>query len=300
MTQETPADNMGNSPLIFDRDLVRAHRERAAAHFTTFLAEEVADRLIERLSEIKRDFKRILIIGDAGGKLATHIAARYQAEILVRMDFSKTMLQKSSGPRVQASEEFIPFEPASFDLIIGNLTLHWVNDLPGTLIQLNRTLKPDGLFLAAFFGGTTLTELRQALANAEVAVTNGLSPRVSPFADIRDCGGLLQRAGFALPLVDSDTITVTYGNALSLMRDLRGMGETNALVLRPKTPTRRDIILAAAEAYSDLFARDDGRLPATFQIFFLTAWAPDASQPKPLRPGSGKVSLAEALKPSNS
>lgn len=299
MTQETPFHNTASNPNIFDRELVRAHRDRAAKGFArhAFMAQEIADRLIERLSEVNRDFKRILILGDASGILAEQLAARYQPEILIRMDISEAMLKNGGGQSVLAAEECIPFGPKSFDLIISNLTLHWVNDLPGGLLQLNRALKPDGLFLAALFGGTTLTELRQALAKAEVEVTNGLSPRVSPFADIRDCGGLLQRAGFALPMVDSDSLTVTYADALALMRELRGMGETNALQLRPKNFTRREVILAATQAYGDMFARPDGRIPATFQILYLTGWAPDASQPKPLAPGSAKASLAEALKP---
>jgi SAM-dependent methyltransferase len=289
---------MANYPEIFDRQLVRNRRNRAALNFAAhdFMAKEVASRLIERLGEVNRDFKRILILGDAGGVIAGHIATRYRPEILTRMDLSKTMLQTGSGPGIVASEEFIPFAPQSFDLVISNLTLHWVNDLPGCLVQLNRTLKPDGLFLAAFFGGETLSELRQALARAEVEITGGLSPRVSPFADIRGSGSLLQRAGFALPLVDADTLTVTYSDAFALMQELRGMGEGNALNLRPKNFARRAVFLAAAKAYGEIFARGDGRLPATFEVLFMTGWAPDASQPKPLRPGSAKTSLKEALK----
>lgn len=260
-----------------------------------FLVEEVADRLIERLGEINRKFSRILILGDAGGALFRRISQLYTPEILVRADYADAMLT-GAGLKLAASEEYIPFAAQSFDLVISNLTLHWVNDVPGALIQINRVLKPDGLFLAAKFGGSTLHQLREALAQAEVATTGGLSPRVSPLADIRDGGGLLQRAGFALPVVDCDTINVTYADAFALMRELRGMGETNAVLARRKNFSRRDTLFAAAEAYANLYARDDGRIPATFQILYFTGWAADASQPKPLKPGSAKARLADALK----
>jgi NADH dehydrogenase [ubiquinone] 1 alpha subcomplex assembly factor 5 len=299
MTQENKAHNPHDAARLFDRALIRLRRNSKAKGFAAhaFLAEEIADSLIERLSEVNRQFKRILILGDASGKLGPYIEDAYSPELLVEADFAENMIRNTAGLRLAASEEYIPFAPLSFDLIISNLTLHWVNDLPGALMQLNRILKPDGLFLAAFFGGTTLTELRQALTRAEIDVTEGLSPRVSPFADIRDCGGLLQRAGFALPLVDSDSLTVTYANAVALMHELRGMGEANALNARQKTCPPRAVFLTAA-AYSDMFGLENGRIPATFQVLYLTGWSPDASQPKPLAPGSAKASLAKALKPS--
>ncbi|MFT5180998.1 MAG: NADH dehydrogenase [ubiquinone] 1 alpha subcomplex assembly factor 5, partial [Alphaproteobacteria bacterium] len=192
-----------------------------------------------------------------------------------------------------ADEEFLPFRDGSFDLILSCASLHHVNDLPGALIQIQRALKPDGVFLAALFGGATLTELRQSWLAAETTLEGGAGPRVAPFADLRDAAGLLQRAGFALPVADSDTITVTYDNPLKLMSDLRGMGETNVLVERRRTPTRRATLMAVAERYMSQFAGDDGRAPATFQILYLTGWAPAAGQPQALRPGSATARLAD-------
>jgi SAM-dependent methyltransferase len=225
-------------------------------------------------------------------------------ETIVQCDLSPTMMRAArarpctTGPArlvTVADEEFLPFADGSFDLIVSCLSLHWTNDLPGALVQARRALKPDGLFLAAILGGETLGELRRALIEAEVAETGGAGPRVSPFADVRDAGALLQRAGFALPVVDADTITVSYENALDLMRDLRGMGEANAIAERRKDFTRRSTLLRAAAIYEDMFA-DAGRMPATFQVVNLTAWAPHASQPKALKPGSAAHRLADALR----
>ena len=214
---------------------------------------------------------------------------------VVSADLSDAMVRHAPAPRVVADEEALPFAVGAFDLVVSNFALHWVNDLPGALIQIRRALKADGLFLAAMPGGETLHELRRSLLEAEAAVEGGASPRTSPFADVRDAGALLQRAGFALPVVDTDTITVTYADALALMRDLRSMGETNAVVARRKGMTRRETLFAAASRYQALFADDDGRLPATFEILFLTAWAPHQSQQKALRPGSAAARLSDAL-----
>ena len=189
----------------------------------------------------------------------------------------------------------MPFAEAVFDLVISDLSLHWVNDLPGALVQIHRSLKPDGLFLAAMFGGETLKELRQVLLETDLAEEGGASPRVSPFADVRDAGDLLQRAGFALPVVDLDTITVTYADAFALMRDLRGMGETNAVVERRGGFSRRTTMMAAARLYQERFQDRQGRAPATFQILYLTAWAPHEAQQKPRKPGSAGARLADAL-----
>jgi SAM-dependent methyltransferase len=205
------------------------------------------------------------------------------------------MAAKAGPLAVAGDEERLPFAENRFDLVLSCLSLHWVNDLPGALIQIRRALKPDGLFLAAMFGGETGRELRQALAEAEIAVEGGLSPRVSPFAEVRDLGGLLQRAGFALPVVDSDHLTVSYANPLRLMADLRGMGESNAAVERRKQVTRRATLIAAVERYAELFGDSEGRVPATFQVLYLTAWSPHPSQQKPLRPGSAETRLADAL-----
>jgi SAM-dependent methyltransferase len=189
----------------------------------------------------------------------------------------------------------LPFADASFDLVVSGLSLHWVNDLPGALIQVRRALRPDGLFLAALLGGDTLIELRQALVEAETEVEGGASPRVSPFLDVREAGALLQRAGFSLPVVDLDTITVTWPDALALMKDLRGMGEANAVLERKKSFTRRGTLLSAAAGYQARHGDAEGRIPATFQIVYLTGWAPHDSQQRPLRPGAATSRLADAL-----
>jgi SAM-dependent methyltransferase len=205
------------------------------------------------------------------------------------------LLAQCDGPRLEADEEALPFAEASLDLVVSGLALHLVNDLPGTLIQIRRALKPDGLLLAALLGGATLTELRQAFLIAEEELEGGASPRVAPFADVRDLGGLLQRAQFALPVVDSDTVTVTYRDPLALMLELRAMGASNPLIERSRRPLRRATLARAIEVYTERFALADGRVPATFEIVTLTAWSPHPSQPKPLRPGSATTRLADVL-----
>jgi SAM-dependent methyltransferase len=287
---------------------VRAHRERAARRFADhdFLFREAAERLCERLDDVSRVFPRALDLGARTGVLAPLLAPRGGIETLIHCDLSPAMMRAArarpcgrEGPSravVVADEEFLPFAEGSFDLIVSCLALHWTNDLPGALVQARRALKPDGLFLAALLGGETLVELRQALLDAELAETGGAGPRVSPFADLRDAAALLQRAGFALPVADSDTITVEYDNALDLMRDLRGMGEANAVVERRKDFSRRSTLLRAAAIYEDRFGKPaTGRMPATFQILTLTAWAPAPGQPQPLRPGAAAHRLAGAL-----
>src|SRR5690606_2324136 len=199
------------------------------------------------------------------------------------------------APVVVADEEVLPFADQSFDLVLSVLSLHWVNDLPGTLLQSARALKPDGLLRAAMRGGESLRELREALLQAELEVEGGASPRVSPLADLRDLGGLLQRAGFALPVADLDSLTVTYPSALDLMRDLRGMGESGADRNRRRGMTRRETLLRAAALYEEAHGDAAGRIPARFDVLYLTGWAPHASQPSPLRPGSARARLAEAL-----
>ncbi|MEN3974319.1 methyltransferase domain-containing protein [Emcibacter sp. SYSU 3D8] len=282
---------------IFDRPLVRQRRDQRASGFAgyQFLKAEVADRIADRLLDINRPFPVALDLGCHTGALGRLLAARPDVETLVSADLSPRMAAQAPGLRAAADEELLPFAEESFNLAVSALSLHWVNDLPGALIQLNRTLKPDGLFLAAMLGGDTLTELRQAMMQAELAVEPGVAPRVSPFADIRDAGGLLQRAGFALPVADVERITVDYADAFSLMRDLQGMAETNAVLERHKAPLKRRTLFAAVEAYHDLFARRDGRIPATFDVVFLTGWAPHESQQKPLAPGSATMRLAQVL-----
>jgi len=288
---------MSETMTVFNRRTVRRHRDRAAAGLADhdFLLREVAARLADRLDDVNRDFPLALDLGCHTGGMAEIIGGRGGIETLVQSDLSPEMAARASGIRLAADEEALPFAQGSLDLVISNLSLHWVNDLPGALLQIRRALKPDGLFLAAMLGGETCRELRHALAQAETDIEGGISPRFSPFADLRDAGALLQRAGFALPVVDTDSITVSYGDPLKLMADLRGMGEANAVEKRRKTFSRRETLLGAAARYRELFADEDGRVPATFQILYMTAWAPDASQPQPLKPGSGETSLIQAL-----
>lgn len=289
---------MSESMIVFDRATVRRHRDRAARGLAEFgfLFDEAADRLADRLDDVTREFPLAADLGGRSGFLARRLAGRKGIETLITCDLSAAMAASAPAPAVVCDEEFLPFAPGSLDLIVSNLSLHWVNDLPGLLVQARRALKPDGLFLAAMLGGETLGELRDALAEAEIEGEGGLSPRVSPMADARDCGGLLQRAGFALPVVDSDTITVRYQTPFALMRDLRGMGETNAVAERRKTVTRRATLLDAMRRYGEKHVGADGRVPATFQILWLTAWAPSAGQPQALKPGSATARLEDALR----
>src|SRR5262249_5766415 len=237
--------------LVFDRSLLRKRRERAARAWdrACFLKREIAGRLVARLDDIKPRFPLALDLGVHGDEVATALADRAGVERLVRADLAFGFARRSNGPAVVADEEHLPFRSETFDLVLSAMALHWVNDLPGTLIQINRILKPDGLLLAAMLGGATLWQLRQALAAAESEVEGGLSPRLPPFADLRDAAGLLQRAGFALPVADSETIDVEYDTALSLMRDLGAMGESNLVIERRGGFTRRSTLLRAAEIY---------------------------------------------------
>lgn len=288
----------GDTPLqVFDREAVRRHRERAARgdRKAEFLFVEGAARLADRLKDVSRTFSRALELGSRGGLLARELRDSSGIASLVTSDPSAGFLAGRPGPRLVADAEALPFAPGSFDLVVSNLALHWVNDLPGALLQLRQALKPDGLLLVSLFAGETLNELRICLLEAESEIENGASPRVAPFADPRELAGLLQRAGFALPVVDTDRIEATYSDALSLMRDLRAMGETNAVATRRRSFTRRATLLRAAELYQTRYAGPDGRVVARFEIATLTAWAPHESQPKPLRPGSAAARLADAL-----
>jgi NADH dehydrogenase [ubiquinone] 1 alpha subcomplex assembly factor 5 len=288
-----PAGEPNSNAVIFDRMAVRRQRERAAAGFADhdFLFREVAERLVDRLADIRRKFNLTIDIGARGNHLSRLLSQNPPIETMIQMGLSPG----ADAPNFIADEEALPIAPACADLIVSNLVLHWTNDVPGTLIQCRQSLKPDGLFMAAILGGETLTELRQVMFEAETEISGGVSPRVSPFAELSDTAALLQRAGFNLPVADSDTITVTYTDVFALMRDLRGMGEANAVLARPRTFSKRQIFLRAAERYSEMFGDSDGRISASFQVLYLTGWAPDASQPKPLRPGSATASLAEAL-----
>ncbi len=287
---------MENSFTVFDRRAVRLHRERAA-HLGDgdFLLREVAEHLLDRLDDVRRRFPLALDLGCHTGQLARLLNGRGGIETLVQCDLAAAMVRGATGLRLAADEEALPFRDGAFDLVLSCLSLHWVNDLPGALIQARRALKPDGLFLAALFGTDTARELRASLMAAELEVEGGASPRVAPFADVRDAGDLLVRAGFALPVADSDTLTVSYADPLRLMADLRAMGETNAMRERRKTLTRRETLLRAAGLYRERYGGADGRVPATFEVVFLTAWAPAAGQQQPLRPGSAQHRLAAAL-----
>jgi len=290
---------MNDEREIFDRRVLRRHRDRAAPGVAghDFLFREAAERLLDRLEDIRRRFPLALDLGCHHGVVAELLAGRSGIETLVQAELSPALarLAAAHGPAVVADEEALPFAEQSLDLVVSVLSLHWVNDLPGTLLQIARALKPDGLLLAAMIGGDSLRELREALLRAELEVEGGVSPRVSPLADLRDLGGLLQRAGFALPVVDVDSLTVTYPSALALMRDLRGMGETGTDRNRRRGLTRRETLLRAAALYEETHGGADGRIPARFDILYLTGWAPHASQPQALRPGSASARLAEAL-----
>lgn len=290
---------------VFDRQAVIRHRERAAAAFDdhAFLLREVAERLADRLDDFQRGFPLALDLGAHDGSLGDILQGRGGIETLIQVERAPSLARQAARrgrPTVIADEDVLPFDrdhgSRPFDLVMSALSLHWVDDLPGALLQIRRALKPDGLFLGALFGGETLHELRGVLMEAELEVEGGVSPRVSPLVDLRDAGALLQRAGFALPVADLDSITVTYPNALALMQELRGMGESNAVKARRRSLSRRATLLRAAALYEERHGTPDGRIPATFQVLFLTAWAPDASQQQPLKPGSAKMRLAEALK----
>ena len=289
----------GDDALVFDRPLVRAHRDRAAAHYAAhdFQHREVAERVLERLDEIKRRFPLALDLGCRTGLIRPMLNRRGGIEALIECDLSPAMVARATGPlRLVGDEERLPFRAASLDLVISVLGLHWVNDLPGALIQIRRALKPDGLFLGAFFGGETLHELRAAWLHAELERSGGASPRVAPTAAVEDMAGLMLRAGFALPVVDTDRITVTYKEPLALMRELRFMGEANACRARRSRFTGRATLFAAATAYRSLFASAESRIPASFQTIYLTGWCPHPSQQQPSKRGSGQISLAQVLR----
>lgn len=287
---------------VFDRGAVRAHRDRAAAHFDEhrFLADEVAARLMDRLDDFTRRFPLALELGARDGFLSAQARNCGKIDVALVADFSPRMAGLAAarghwGMSVCADEEFLPFAPRAFDMVWSCLSLHWVNDLPGTLIQAQRCLKPDGLFIAAMLGGSTLHELRQVLVETEMETGGGVRPRISPFADARDAAGLLQRAGFALPVTDSDTITVKYRNLPALLYDLRFMGEANAVRSRGRGFTPSALFAEAADRYGEKYADEDGRIAATFEVVYLAGWSPADTQQKALRPGSAMHRLAEAL-----
>lgn len=268
-------------PRIFDR---RLYAQRRAHERESFLAADVGENFAQRLGAVNRRFIHALDLSSRAEIFAAvkPLAAHW------------TRTSPTSG-EILADEEALPFAEETFDLVVSALSLHAVNDLPGALAQIRRVLKPDGLFLAALFGGATLSELRTAFAMGESEVLGGISPRVAPMADVRDLGGLLQRAGFALPVADSEKTVVRYGAFTTLVDDLRALGETNALTERSKNVLRRDVLASMLQAYAAHDTDEDGRLLATFEVIYLTAWAPHESQQKPLKPGVAKTRLADAL-----
>jgi SAM-dependent methyltransferase len=289
---------MSEPPRLFDRELHRARLARAASRFEPFLKARAAHDLVERLEAINRRFDRAADLGARTGVFARALAdseAAGKLGWLVEVDLSEAMLARATGPRLVADEARLPLAAESLDLVVSALSLHWVDDLVGALIQVRRALKPDGLFLGALLGGATLTELRQCLTEAEADLAGGAGPRVSPFLDAYDGAALLQRAGFALPVADIDTLAVRYDHPLKLMADLRAMGETSVLFERPSRPLTRRVLARTCELYAERFAAPDGRVTATFEIVTLTGWAPHPDQQQPLRPGSAKMRLADAL-----
>jgi SAM-dependent methyltransferase len=284
------------SPLIFDRRLLRArHRRAASLGPATFLLDRVADDITDRLATVKRRFDLALDLGTPGEAVRAALARVGSVGTIVAAAAFPAGGAGRVTPFVIADEEALPFGDATLDLVVSTLALQFVNDLPGTLVQIRRALKPDGLLLAALLGGETLTELRESFAAAESETTGGVSPRVAPFADLRDLGALLQRAGFALPVTDTDRLTVRYDSAFALMRDLRRMGATNILVDRRRRPLRRATLVRMAEIYAQRFADPDGRVRATLEIVWLSGWSPHPSQQQPLKPGSAAARLADAL-----
>lgn len=301
-----PSDNQSDSAVnIFDRAAVRIHRDRAARITagrdfgdSNFLFMEVADRLVDRLLDIQRNFEVALDLGCHSGEVL-HWLNKNPGKVshLFQTDmapaYAKIAHKKSAS--FVSNEDALPIKPASLDLLITNMSLHWVNDLPGALIQMKQALKPDGLFLGSMLGGDSLFQMRGAIMDAEIELSGGVSPRVSPFATVQDAGRLMQNAGFTIPVLDSEVIDVTYDNLFKLAADLRNMGETNSVHVRNKTFSSRRLFMRAAEIYAEKHQQEDGRIPASFVILYMHGWAPDPSQQQPAKPGSGQASLANFL-----
>ncbi len=275
---------------VFNRNHLRLRRKRALPEFAKhgFLFEWSAKQIIDRLQDIKKTFPVTYSIGNrVPDDFWQQLKAQKQIETLIVSDIAKG--------DIISDNEILPFQENSADLIVSVLDLHTINDLPGTLMQIRKILKPDGLFIACMLGGETLYELRESLMQTDIEMSSGASPRVAPFADTQTAGALLQRAGFALPVVDSEIIRVSYQTMFNLMADLRGMGESNALTARKKTFTSPVFFARAAEYYQNHFNEEDHRVTASFEIIFMIGWAPHESQQKPLRRGSAEHSLTEFL-----
>ena len=291
--------NSDTPPRLFDRNLVARHRDRAARTIAdyNFLVRRAFDDICDRVESVTRDFERTAVLGGGPGlldELAARPAGRKTGWV-VQSDLAPAIAAQLDRPALALDEECLPFAEDSLDLVVSPWGLHWTNDLPGVLVQINRTLRPDGFFAASLLGGGTLGELRQCLMTAESELTGGVAARVSPYAGTFDMAALLQRAGFAMPVADIDRVTVRYDNAFALMADLRGMGETTALADRPRRPPSRALFVRAAELYAQRFSDPDGRIRATFEIVHAAGWAPHPGQPQPKRPGSATHRLADAL-----
>lgn len=285
---------------LFDTRLLTARRRRALLQSgpnADFLLVRAAEDLADRLSTVERRFERAAVLF-SGEPVRAALLASGKVGSVERVEAHPGLLRGAPGSIVDgmvADAETVPFEPGSLDLAVSLLAMQSVNDVPGMLVQIRRALKPDGLFLGAFHGAGTLAELRDSLLAAETELSGGASARVGPFADVRDAGALLQRAGFALPVADIEAVTVRYGDMFALLRDLRAMGATSVLVDRPRRPATRRLFMRAAEIYAERFADPDGRIRATFNMVWLSGWAPHESQQKPLKPGSATVSLTKIL-----
>ncbi|KAA0698508.1 methyltransferase domain-containing protein [Neorhizobium sp. P12A] len=284
--------------IVFDQMLIAANRRRALAQQgakADFLLEIAAQEMAERLAVVERHFDEAVELHGATGIAGREALATGKIGHLARIE-SNAAFAASGEDIIEAESEEVPLAPQSVNLVLAPLNLHVTNDTPGIFIQIHRALKPDGLFLAAIPGAGTLQELRDVLLSTEIELSGGASPRVIPFADVRDVGGLLQRAGFSLPVIDAETYTVRYDSLFPLMKDLRAMGMANPLADRSRKPLTRAFFMRAAEIYAERYSDPDGRIRATFSIIYASGWTPHESQQKPLRPGSAKARLADALK----
>lgn len=286
-------------PALFDRTLLRQRRKRSASSVSdyNFLAQRAFEDIGDRVAGITRDFDRGALLGGGPGLMSAPAGGLVRGKVswLCRADLAPSIAAQLTRPALTLDEEALPFASESLDIVLAPWGLHWTNDLPGALVQINHALKPDGFFACALPGGSTLTELRQCLMAAESELTGGVAARVSPLAGTFDLAALLQRAGFAMPVADVDRVTVRYDHIFALMADLRGMGETSILADRPRTPATRTLFARAGQIYAERFADPDGRVRATFEIIHAAGWAPHPDQPKPKRPGSATHRLADAL-----
>ena len=289
--------HMSNERLLFDRKLLRARRARFAPEIEahTFLLAHVAREIAERVELMLRPLPLALDLGAYHGLLGRKVAELPSVGAMIYAESVFEFAALCPRPSLVCDEDLLPFKAPSFNLVVSGLALHRVNDLPGALIQIRRALHPDGLFMGALLGARALSELRQALIEAEAEIVGGASPRVAPFGDVREYGALLQRTGFALPVADSETLTVLYGSPRELMREVRALGGGNVLLARSRVPLSRKTLARAEAIYRERHTTADGRVSASFEIVYLSGWGPDASQQKPLKPGSAAQRLANAL-----